>query len=199
MSNVKDLRHALRKRGLSDDGLKAELNEQQDLEDAENEAKRAKTAVSSVMNTLADEFLCPITQELPVDPVMAEDGKFYERWAIEEWLGKQQRSPSTGVEMGTRLTPVTQVRNAIGHLVASGEIDGDKVTAWKKNLEKEKKAEGLPSKAQRIQTAMHVFTQLLNHANEAAQRETWQVPPEKLFQCVLDHIKHEAAVFSGQI
>ena len=33
---------------------------------------------------LALEYLCPITRELPVDPVMAEDGRIYERSAIEK-------------------------------------------------------------------------------------------------------------------
>ena len=58
----------------------------------EQELKRVKT----VMNSVADEYLCPITQELPIVPVMAEDGKFYERWAIEEWLSKRHTSPLTG-------------------------------------------------------------------------------------------------------
>ena len=49
------------------------------------------------------EFLCPITHSLPVDPVTAEDGKVYERSAIEEWLKKQQRSPLTNEVMGTKL------------------------------------------------------------------------------------------------
>ena len=80
---------------------------------------------------------------------LAEDGKFYERWAIEKWLGKQQRSPSTGVAMGTRLTPVTQVRNTIGQLVESGAIEGDKAVAWKKKLEEEKTAKALRAKAEK--------------------------------------------------
>lgn len=36
-----------------------------------NARKKAKT----LANDIADEFVCPITQELPVDPVTAEDGK----------------------------------------------------------------------------------------------------------------------------
>jgi hypothetical protein len=33
---------------------------------------------------VADEYVCPITAELPIDPVTAEDGRCYERCAIEE-------------------------------------------------------------------------------------------------------------------
>ena len=150
MPTAEELRTELGKRKLSTDGLKEELEERlhaaerQDLEDAKNEAKRVKTA----MNSVADEYLCPITQELPIDPVMAEDSKIYERWAIEEWLGKQQRSPSTGAAMGTRLFPATQVRNTIGHLVASGAIEGDKAVAWKKKLADEKEVKEVRAKAE---------------------------------------------------
>ena len=42
--------------------------------------------MASSHNALADMFLCPITKELPVDPVLAADGKIYERAKIEEWL-----------------------------------------------------------------------------------------------------------------
>ena len=43
----------------------------------------------------ASEILCPITQELPIDPVMAEDGRVYERSAIEDWLKLKSTSPKT--------------------------------------------------------------------------------------------------------
>ena len=39
--------------------------------------KRYKQAIDG----MAEEFVCPITQELPVDPVTAEDGRVYERSA----------------------------------------------------------------------------------------------------------------------
>ena len=45
---------------------------------AECKSKRAKTAVESI----ADKWVCPITQELPLDPVMAKDHKVYKRTAI---------------------------------------------------------------------------------------------------------------------
>ena len=43
---------------------------------------------------LAMEYLCPITRELPVDPVMAEDGRIYERSAIEKHIVTCQSSAS---------------------------------------------------------------------------------------------------------
>ena len=42
---------------------------------------------------IPNEYLCPITHELMVDPVCASDGYSYERKAIEEWLLKKQTSP----------------------------------------------------------------------------------------------------------
>ena len=33
--------------------------------------------------TIATEFLCPVTHELPIAPVIAKDGVVYERAAIE--------------------------------------------------------------------------------------------------------------------
>ena len=70
MHTVDELRSELGKRKLPTDGLKAEL--EQRLGAAEQqESKKVRTA----MNSIADEWLCPITQELPINPVMAEDGK----------------------------------------------------------------------------------------------------------------------------
>ena len=38
--------------------------------------------------TIAKEYICPITQELPIKPVTGEDGKIYEEAAIREWFAR---------------------------------------------------------------------------------------------------------------
>ena len=80
------------------------------------------------------EYRCPITQELPVDPVIAEDGQCYERCAIEGWFEKQDsghsKSPMTNELMGKRLVPAVQARNAIERLISKGVIVGEAADAW---------------------------------------------------------------------
>ena len=96
--------------------------------------KRYRQAIDDV----ADEYVCPITAELPIDPVTAEDGRCYERCAIEEWFSRQPRpqvkSPVTNEPMGKRLLPAVQLRNTLKRLVESGAISGSKADAWKKAM-----------------------------------------------------------------
>ena len=142
MPTVQELRSELGKRKLPTGGPKAVL--EQRLSDAtQQESKRVKTA----MNSIADEWVCPISQELPIDPVMAEDGKIYERAAIAKWIAEHQRSPSTGMAMGMKLVPSPQVRNTLEHLVQSGAIDGDKAVAWKTKLKHEQEVKELRAQA----------------------------------------------------
>ena len=132
-----------------------ELQCVRDLHEADQaELKRIKT---NTLDGMVDELLCPITQQLPVDPVMAEDGRVYDLWAIKEWIEKTKtleevrkpqrpsnvflaRSPSTNEKMGLKLTEATQVRNTIEHLVKSGAVEDDKAEAVKKRLAAEKAA-----------------------------------------------------------
>lgn len=84
-----------------------------------------------------DELICPIRLELPVDPVMAEDGRVYEREAILEFFkgkedsGEEIKSPYTNQPMtGTRLLDATQHRNTIEILIESGVVGGDLADKW---------------------------------------------------------------------
>ena len=88
--------------------------------------KRARSAdedtvaAKRLRSDMLEEFQCPITFSLPDDPVMAEDGKVYERAAIEAWLARtadrKVKSPLTGLPMGRKLTEASQVRNLIKRL-----------------------------------------------------------------------------------
>ena len=42
-----------------------------------------------------DEYCCPITLDLMLDPCICSDGNTYERRAIEDWLRSHNTSPST--------------------------------------------------------------------------------------------------------
>jgi hypothetical protein len=110
------------------------------------EHKRCRLALDGV----ADERLCPITQELPLDPVMAEDLRFYERASIEEWFRRNEaavRSPVTNVPMARVLEYLPQVRSTIEKLVDSGAITGGKADLWKKRRAQEKKVSRMRRRA----------------------------------------------------
>ena len=114
---------------------------------ASPQEKKQKVALT----TIAKEFVCPITQELPISPVTAEDGKVYEETAIREWFSKKDgepTSPSTGAVIGTKLLPAPQARNTIEVLVESGAIAGELAEAWQKKLEDETKVKEWRAKAE---------------------------------------------------
>jgi hypothetical protein len=47
--------------------------------------------------------VCPITQEMMVDPVSTVDGQVYEREAIEAWLASRDTAPLTGAVLPMKL------------------------------------------------------------------------------------------------
>jgi hypothetical protein len=97
-------------------------------------AKVAKR-VHAAMKEVADEYTCPISFKLLWDPVTADDGRWYERAAIENWFdrnpGDAIRSPITNEIMSKRLLPANQVRNVIAKMVESGALGGEKAVEWK--------------------------------------------------------------------
>mmetsp|Transcript_38006 Transcript_38006/g.70129 ORF Transcript_38006/g.70129 Transcript_38006/m.70129 type:complete len:264 (-) Transcript_38006:59-850(-) len=104
------------------------------------------------LNNIADECTCPITLELPLDPVVAQDGHIYERSAITELIkqkGNALKSPISNEPMGRQLLPVVQVRNLIEELVKSGMIEGDKASRWKQKIKDEDNIASLKEAAEK--------------------------------------------------
>ena len=132
---VAEVAYAMKKRAL----------EERDEADANAEKKQKHLA------TIAREVICPITHELPIKPVTAEDGKIYEEKAIREWFSKKDgepTSPSTGAVIGTKLFPAPQARNIIEELIKSGDIDDELAEAWKQKLADEKVVKEWRAKAE---------------------------------------------------
>lgn len=101
-------------------------------------------------DSVADEFVCPITMELPVEPIMAEDGFTYDKAAMEKLIqqqGKNLRSPYTNEPMGPKLLPAVQVRNVIEKLVSSGAINGEKAEHWKERVRDERELKDVTQRA----------------------------------------------------
>ena len=117
-----------------------------------DQTKRRKVAT--------DDLICPITLELPFDPVVAEDGRVYEYSAIQEHIaratpepratnhddGAQEilgllRSPITNEPMGPRLFPSPQIKGLIETLIENRSITGDFTDAWKRRETEKKKAD----------------------------------------------------------
>ena len=61
-----------------------------------------------------ESFLCPITYDLMVDPMVAPDGNSYERSAIEQWLQQHGTSPISRQPMQSgQLIPNRSLKDAI--------------------------------------------------------------------------------------
>ncbi|ELR17586.1 Ubox domain containing protein [Acanthamoeba castellanii str. Neff] len=82
-------------------------------EDEEEEGKGKQKAKAHDDNEPPEEFLCPITQELMKDPVVASDGHTYEKLAIEEWIQKKAVSPMTNGALEGKLYPNFSLKSRI--------------------------------------------------------------------------------------
>lgn len=104
-------------------------------------SKNRDAPTSKRQKSITNDLICPITLELPLDPVTAEDGRIYERSAIEEFFksksDSQLKSPMTNQKMGRRLLPAFQQKNHIAALIENNLVGGDLAVSWKKkDLEK---------------------------------------------------------------
>lgn len=112
--------------------------------DTATTSKKFRSAIDESL----EEFLCPITQALPLQPVFAEDGKVYERDAIETWLKQNAKSPVLNTPMGTKLVPATQIKNMIERMVKTGALDDEKVKEWQERIREQEEVVELRNKAE---------------------------------------------------
>eukprot|EP00287_Rhodomonas_sp_CCMP768_P008001 CAMPEP_0196738182 /NCGR_PEP_ID=MMETSP1091-20130531/15678_1 /TAXON_ID=302021 /ORGANISM="Rhodomonas sp., Strain CCMP768" /LENGTH=283 /DNA_ID=CAMNT_0042082137 /DNA_START=35 /DNA_END=886 /DNA_ORIENTATION=+ len=78
-------------------------------------ATRTKRApLFAVTDDTPSSFICPISLEVMVDPVIAADGQNYERDEIEDWLATHTTSPLTNEELPSKeLMPNAELQKQI--------------------------------------------------------------------------------------
>ncbi len=54
---------------------------------------------------------CPITRQIFCDPVLAEDGRIYEKRSLETWFKNSHTSPMTGMRIETKIYPMILFKN----------------------------------------------------------------------------------------
>jgi len=98
-------------------------------------SKKRKIGHVGLSDDLLDEFACPISGRLPVDPVTAMDGRIYDRHGLMTWFDKHPgttiKSPVTGEAMGKEVVTAYQVRNTLNSFVERGLLTGEAVDEWK--------------------------------------------------------------------
>ena len=117
---------------------------------SEQETGEQNKPLRQFADDTAEELICPITFELPIDPVTAEDGRVYERCAIEDWIARpgKLKSPTANTPMGPRLYPAKQVRNIIERMVRTGAISGPKADEWLMKLAEEEEVKAMRARAE---------------------------------------------------
>ncbi|XP_014275850.1 WD repeat, SAM and U-box domain-containing protein 1 isoform X2 [Halyomorpha halys] len=81
----------------------------------ENRRAEIERLIKSLREEPPHDFICPITQHIMRDPVIAPDGYRYEKTAIEAWLGSgEKRSPMTNENFDSvTLEPDVDLKNRI--------------------------------------------------------------------------------------
>lgn len=93
----------------------------------------------------AESFLCPLSLELPDDPVYAEDFQIYDRKSVQAWFdsesGAMVKSPVTREWMGKTLKPAPHVRDLFDNFIVPGLWKCERAQAWLKRLNEKKERE----------------------------------------------------------
>ena len=92
-----------------------------------------------------DAFICPITYDIMVDPVVASDGNSYERAAIVDWFSRNNTSPITREPM-----PNTLIQNRnLKKMIQEWQAENGGQNAGKRRRRTIKKRKGCARRTKR--------------------------------------------------
>jgi hypothetical protein len=65
-----------------------------------------------------EDFICPLTKKIILDPVVTVDGQIYEKSAISNWFIDHRTSPLTGLRLkNTKLTSIPALKKSIEDII----------------------------------------------------------------------------------
>lgn len=132
-----------------------------------------------------DGLICPITQVLPTTPVIADDGKIYEKAAWEQYVKsnkkKTLKSPWTRKVISKKATFSPFIKQMIEHAVLNGNAPEDMCTSWKQKISEDNAFTKLKSDAVKKPKLFMVLGDHYYNGTGGATRDL-----EKAFQCYQD-------------
>ena len=100
-----------------------------------------------------DDFICPITHELPTRPVIAQDGKVYDETA---WLtyvktnsNSRFKSPWTNRPISKKAYFSSSIKEMLKQAVLKGYVQEELCTAWKQQCKLEQELEKMKKNAKK--------------------------------------------------
>lgn len=107
---------------ISINEIRLKINElKKSLSSIEVDYLHSISLVSSKLgNQFPEDFICPITKECFINPVIAEDGNTYDEYAIKVWFNKGNiTSPLDSKPIGSNLVPNLALKKMIKKLIDS--------------------------------------------------------------------------------
>ena len=97
--------------------------------------------------------ICPLTLELPIDPVVASDGKVYELSAWKQYKKSMKKktlvSPVTKQRIKGTVYPAIDIKAMIEDAVKDGHVADDLCSRWKDKIEREARFQQMLKDAQK--------------------------------------------------
>ncbi len=77
-----------------------------------------QTSTNGTKIKILDEFICPISQQIMLDPVNTCDGHIFERIFIEKWLKTRNTSPITNLPLeNNQIFPIIYLKTKISEFL----------------------------------------------------------------------------------
>ena len=119
--------------------------------------------------------VCPLTLELPTDPVVASDGKVYDSSAWKQYKKSMKTrkktlvSPVTKQRIKGKVYPAVDIKTMIEDAVKNGHVPDDLCSRWKDKISQEAKFQQMVKDAQKDPALMDKLGDCYNYGTDTPQ------------------------------